>query len=129
MFSTLHGRIFGKKSATNKSTNLPDARSSTAQDDYRAPEFNIDDYKPMKVRCIGAGFSGILCALRYAIMSHGSILHSARHHINRFRQKIANLDFKIYEKQGGIGGTWYANRYPVGNTQYVEYPMFILMFS
>lgn len=31
----------------------------------------------------------------------------------RFRQKVTHLDFKIYEKQGGVGGTWYANRYPV----------------
>ncbi|KAI0750547.1 FAD/NAD(P)-binding domain-containing protein [Irpex lacteus] len=60
---------------------------------YKPPEFNIDEYRPMKVRCIGAGFSGVLCALR-------------------FRQKIRNLDFKIYDKQDGIGGTWVANKYP-----------------
>jgi len=30
-----------------------------------------------------------------------------------FKQKILNLDLTIYEKEDGIGGTWYVNRYPV----------------
>jgi hypothetical protein len=30
-----------------------------------------------------------------------------------FTQKIPNLDLTIYEKEDGIGGTWYVNRYPV----------------
>jgi len=30
-----------------------------------------------------------------------------------FTQKISNLDLTIYEKEDGIGGTWYVNRYPV----------------
>jgi hypothetical protein len=30
-----------------------------------------------------------------------------------FKQKIPNLDLTIYEKEDGIGGTWYVNRYPV----------------
>ncbi|KAJ7082439.1 FAD/NAD-P-binding domain-containing protein [Mycena belliarum] len=60
---------------------------------YSTGEFAVDDYRPMKVICIGAGFSGILSAIR-------------------FRQKVPNLDFKIYEKADGVGGTWRANRYP-----------------
>ena len=32
--------------------------------------------------------------------------------VNRFQQRVPNLDLTIYEKQAGVGGTWYANRYP-----------------
>ncbi|KAJ7082429.1 FAD/NAD-binding domain-containing protein [Mycena belliarum] len=60
---------------------------------YSTGEFSIDDYRPIKVICIGAGFGGIVSAIR-------------------FRQKVPNLDFKIYEKADGVGGTWRANRYP-----------------
>ncbi|KAI0091294.1 FAD/NAD-P-binding domain-containing protein [Irpex rosettiformis] len=92
MFSALTGwSVRGK--ATDVNTITPNPAVTLLQEDYRAPEFNIDDYRPLKVRCIGAGFSGIICALR-------------------FRQKIPNLDFQIYEKQAGVGGTWYANKYP-----------------
>ncbi len=33
--------------------------------------------------------------------------------VTSFTQKIQNLDLTIYEKEDGIGGTWYVNRYPV----------------
>ncbi|KAJ7101221.1 FAD/NAD-P-binding domain-containing protein [Mycena belliarum] len=65
----------------------------TFEEPYTTGEFSVDDYRPIKVICIGAGFSGILSAIR-------------------FRQKVPNLDFKIYEKADGVGGTWRANRYP-----------------
>ncbi|KAI9743683.1 MAG: hypothetical protein M1818_002999 [Claussenomyces sp. TS43310] len=56
-------------------------------------EHCIDDYRPMKVICIGAGISGMLAAMR-------------------FPQRIQNIDFKIYEKNEDIGGTWLENNYP-----------------
>ncbi|KAI0091222.1 FAD/NAD-binding domain-containing protein [Irpex rosettiformis] len=98
MFSTLFGRVLGRKATAGggKPTISPQVHVPPVFDEdtfYKAPEFNIDDYRPMKVRCIGAGFSVILCALR-------------------FRQKIANLDFRIYDKQDSVGGTWRANTYP-----------------
>ncbi|KAI0777099.1 FAD/NAD(P)-binding domain-containing protein [Irpex lacteus] len=98
MFSALTGWLFGNKAHTPNGKATPPSEASIPpifEEDafYKAPEFSIDDYRPMKVRCIGAGFSGIVCALR-------------------FRQKIANLDFNIYEKQDGVGGTWFANKYP-----------------
>ncbi|KAI0077436.1 FAD/NAD-binding domain-containing protein [Panus rudis PR-1116 ss-1] len=55
--------------------------------------FSIDEYRPMKVIIIGTGFSGITAGIR-------------------FRQRVPNLDMVIYEKNEGIGGTWFANRYP-----------------
>ncbi|KAI0777137.1 FAD/NAD-P-binding domain-containing protein [Irpex lacteus] len=94
MFSALTGwSVRGKTAIANTTPNTPTPAATLSQEDYSPPEFNIDDYRPLKVRCIGAGFSGIICALR-------------------FRQKIPNLDFKIYEKQAGVGGTWCANKYP-----------------
>ncbi|KAJ6548136.1 FAD/NAD-binding domain-containing protein [Mycena vulgaris] len=67
--------------------------SPASAEPYCIGNFAVDDYRPIKVICIGAGFSGILCAIR-------------------FQQKVPNLDFKIYEKADGVGGTWRANRYP-----------------
>ncbi|KAG7423143.1 FAD-binding monooxygenase moxY [Fusarium oxysporum f. sp. raphani] len=43
--------------------------------------------------CIGAGFSGILTAIR-------------------FPQRIPNVDLVIYDKNDDIGGTWLENVYP-----------------
>nr|VWO94428.1 FAD-binding monooxygenase BOA2 (EC (Botcinic acid biosynthesis cluster A protein 2) [Ganoderma boninense] len=75
----------------------PSVRAQTPepQDDGRFTlgSFSIDEYKPIKVIVIGAGFSGILAGIR-------------------FPQKIPNVDLAIYEKSAGIGGTWYNNRYP-----------------
>jgi cation diffusion facilitator CzcD-associated flavoprotein CzcO len=53
----------------------------------------IDDYRPMKVICIGAGMSGILVG-------------------STFPQKIPNLELVIYEKNTDVGGTWFENHYP-----------------
>ncbi|KAH8107384.1 FAD/NAD-binding domain-containing protein [Phellopilus nigrolimitatus] len=53
----------------------------------------IDDDRPFKVVVIGAGFSGITAGIR-------------------FPQRMKNLDLTIYEKNSGVGGTWFSNRYP-----------------
>ena len=53
----------------------------------------IDNLRPIKVRAIGAGFSGIYLGVRIT-------------------QRIQNLDLKIYEKNEGVGGTWWENKYP-----------------
>lgn len=52
----------------------------------------IDDHRPVKVICIGAGFSGVLAAIR-------------------FPQRIPNLTFIMYEKNEELGGTWWENKY------------------
>lgn len=59
-----------------------------------APQFHdapIDQGRPIKVVCIGAGMSGIICGVR-------------------FPQRIRNLDLTIYEKNDDVGGVWYENR-------------------
>jgi cation diffusion facilitator CzcD-associated flavoprotein CzcO len=54
---------------------------------------SVDDMRPMRVVCIGAGISGIITAIR-------------------FSQKLPNVELRIYEKNMDIGGTWYENKYP-----------------
>ena len=53
----------------------------------------IENQRPLKVRIIGAGFSGVYLGIRIP-------------------QRLRNIDLKIYEKNDGIGGTWWENRYP-----------------
>ncbi|OAL30493.1 hypothetical protein AYO20_08712 [Fonsecaea nubica] len=68
--------------------------ANETQTDWSAPsQKSIDDDRPIKVICIGAGISGMLTAIR-------------------FPQKIKNLDLVIYDKSDDIGGTWHENRYP-----------------
>lgn len=51
----------------------------------------VDDLPRVKVICIGAGFSGILTAIR-------------------FPQRVSNLDLVVYEKNPEVGGTWFENK-------------------
>lgn len=53
----------------------------------------VDDARPIKVRVMGAGISGIITCIR-------------------LMQKIKNIDLAVLEKNDDIGGTWYENRYP-----------------
>ncbi|ETW86440.1 hypothetical protein HETIRDRAFT_58532 [Heterobasidion irregulare TC 32-1] len=64
-----------------------------AKEAFQTGDFAIDEYRPMKVVCIGAGFSGIIAGIRFA-------------------QRVPNLDLKIYDKEAGVGGTWFVNKYP-----------------
>ena len=52
----------------------------------------VDHARSIKVICIGAGMSGILCGIR-------------------FPQRIPNLELTIYDKNDEVGGVWYENRY------------------
>lgn len=60
--------------------------------DPMAQDTPIDAARPIRVVCIGAGMSGIICGVR-------------------FPQRIPNLDLTIYEKTSDVGGVWYENRY------------------
>lgn len=53
----------------------------------------IENLRPVSVIVIGAGFSGIYCGVRIP-------------------ERLRNVNLKIYEKNAGVGGTWYENRYP-----------------
>jgi cation diffusion facilitator CzcD-associated flavoprotein CzcO len=53
----------------------------------------IENLRPLKVRVIGAGYSGIYLGIRIP-------------------QRLRNVDLQIYEKNEGVGGAWWENRYP-----------------
>lgn len=53
----------------------------------------IENLRPLKVRVIGAGYSGIYLGIRIP-------------------QRLRNVDLQIYEKNEDIGGTWWENTYP-----------------
>jgi cation diffusion facilitator CzcD-associated flavoprotein CzcO len=53
----------------------------------------IENFRPMSVIIIGAGFSGIYLGVRIP-------------------ELLRNVKLTIYEKNAGVGGTWYENRYP-----------------
>jgi hypothetical protein len=69
-------RTLGRK-AKPQSPSDPTPEATTApptappaREPYVAGDFSVDDYRPLKVICIGAGFSGILCAIRCADLPH-----------------------------------------------------------
>lgn len=64
----------------------------------RVPAFTS---RPLKIIAVGAGFSGL--SLARAVRSG----------------KLPNVQITIYEKNAGVGGTWYENRYP-GYVQHSE---------
>ncbi|RYC53664.1 hypothetical protein CHU98_g12545, partial [Xylaria longipes] len=53
----------------------------------------LDSHRRMKVRVVGAGYSGIYLGIRIP-------------------QRLRNIDLQIYEKNEGVGGTWWVNKYP-----------------
>lgn len=68
------------------------SRQATTQTNGHSPDFKmhdtvIENFRPIKVIVIGAGYSGIYCGIRIP---------------ERFR----NCELVIYEKNAGVGGTW-----------------------
>ncbi len=61
--------------------------------EFTMKETPVENFRPLKAIVIGAGFSGIYCGIRIP-------------------QRLRNVDLTIYEKNDGVGGTWYENRYP-----------------
>lgn len=57
----------------------------------RVPTFSA---RPLKIIAVGAGFSGLAIA---------RAVHAG---------KLPNATITVYEKNAGVGGTWYENRYP-----------------
>lgn len=55
----------------------------------------IDAPRRLRMVCIGAGFAGIFLA-----------------HKHKYGGQDSCIDLAIYEKNPGLGGTWYENTYP-----------------
>lgn len=60
---------------------------------YRFEDLPIGSRRPLRVVCIGAGYSGLMMAI-----------------IVKEKFKEANLEFQVYEKNTDLGGTWLVNR-------------------
>ncbi|KAJ4190494.1 hypothetical protein NW767_011320 [Fusarium falciforme] len=71
---------------------LTTPQSSSGSDVALKPRV-VENFRPISVIIIGAGFSGIYCGIRIP-------------------ERLRNVKLTIYEKNSGIGGTWYENRYP-----------------
>jgi hypothetical protein len=61
---------------------------------YALSSISLRTPRPIRVICVGAGFSGL------------SLAHEVQ------TGKFKNATLQIYEKNSNIGGTWFENRYP-----------------
>lgn len=74
----------------------------------------VENQRPMKVRVIGAGFSGILAAIRSVFRFDliGTFLSFPFRYcclmplLLRIPERLRNIDLVVYEKNEGIGGVW-----------------------
>ena len=77
--------------------NLPESVDRTAKtatgSQSSSEDRSIDNFRPLKVIVIGAGYSGLNCGIRIP-------------------QRLKNVELTIYEKNNSVGGTWYENKYP-----------------
>lgn len=64
----------------------------TAQTPFKLYDASVENLRRLKVIVIGAGYSGIYCGIRIP-------------------ERLRNVELVIYEKNAGVGGTWYENRY------------------
>jgi len=67
----------------------------TVNPDYGIVEEPIGTLRPLRVVCMGAGYSGLMMAI-----------------IFNERMRDSNATLQIYERNEDIGGTWLENRYP-----------------
>jgi hypothetical protein len=82
---------------SDTSTTCADAQKPTSRltisPDYVVKEGPLGTIRPIRIICLGAGASGI--NLAYQV-----------------QQRLRKTQLVIYEKNPGVGGTWYENRYP-----------------
>jgi ribulose 1,5-bisphosphate synthetase/thiazole synthase len=62
-----------------------------SQTSFKLNDSPVENLRPLKVIVIGAGYSGIYCGIRIS-------------------ERLRNVELVIYEKNAGVGGTWYENR-------------------
>ncbi|OAL45380.1 FAD/NAD(P)-binding domain-containing protein [Pyrenochaeta sp. DS3sAY3a] len=80
-----------EQSAANGSN--PKSGSTLPASTPKLKDEPVENFRPMRVVVIGGGFSGILLGIRIP-------------------EWLRNIDLTIYEKNDGLGGTWYENVYP-----------------
>lgn len=80
--------------ATSSSSNSTQAYRDKDELAYLLSQRPLGTPRRVKVIVIGSGFSGL------------SFAHEVQ------SGSLANVDLQIFEKNAGIGGTWFENRYP-----------------
>ncbi|KAK3336591.1 hypothetical protein B0T19DRAFT_454089 [Cercophora scortea] len=65
-------------------------------EDFVLKDGPVENLRPLRVVVVGAGFSGILAAIRIP-------------------EKLRNVELVVYEKNEGVGGVWWLNNYPVND--------------
>lgn len=78
--------LVGDNRASAVGDNIPGTSSFTLKDEP------VENFRKLRVVVIGAGYSGIYCAIRIP-------------------ERLRNVDLCVYEKNNGLGGTWFENRY------------------
>ena len=66
---------------------------------FKLQDAPVENLRPMRVIVIGAGYSGI-------------------YHAIRIPERLRNVELVVYDKNAGVGGTWYENRY-VSTPRYI----------
>ncbi len=66
---------------------------SLAPDPMPVTNRPIGTHRPIRIICIGAGYSGLMMAI-----------------IAGEKMKDHNVEFQIYDKENDLGGTWLVNR-------------------
>lgn len=84
----LEPRLISEKLGSGITTSVKEVYST-----FTCKDAPVENQRPLKVRVIGAGYSGVYLGIRIP-------------------QRLRNVDLKIYEKNAGVGGTWWENRYP-----------------
>jgi len=78
--------------ATNGATHSASNPSVLSASSFKLHDTPIENFRPLKVIVIGAGYSGIYCGIRIP-------------------ERLRNVELVIYEKNEGVGGAWWENRY------------------
>jgi hypothetical protein len=88
-----NGPVLSQKPITDKMGDGSTAHANGYHQTFTCKDAPVENQRPLKVRVIGAGYSGVYLGIRIP-------------------QRLRNIDLKIYEKNEGVGGTWWENRYP-----------------
>ncbi|KAI0293171.1 hypothetical protein B0F90DRAFT_1822284 [Multifurca ochricompacta] len=83
--------------ATFSSSSQTRVNTSNHSENFQFGQFAIDEYRPIKVVCVGAGF--VASSQPFVPLFYS------------FARKVPNIELTVYEKENGIGGTWFVNKY------------------
>jgi len=79
--------------STNVTNGTNSTHDSTSSSTFQLHDHPVENQRPLRTIVIGAGYSGIYLGIRLP-------------------ERLRNNSLVIYEKNLGVGGTWYENRYP-----------------